>query len=573
MCISEIEINNIKGISSKSFKVQLLPYKPNLLVAPNGFGKSSIATAFASMNTKRIDLAQKDHYKEDTSLLPELIVTVDGQKLIANNNKNEIRQKFDVLVINSGLIPKAKKHFKGAVSSDLEVRPITICKIPEKSEFIYKVGDIRTAFGKNGKILPNISELLKCTSLVNALVHLDLSTFTQKRIQSAVKKIIERINLQKGNSDDIKQWIQDHCINDLRKIAFLDYLSKHLVHLNIVKSEIEGFLFAYQIASLHSIDSKVFNAALEWLKYIAIKTHYDELLTSFKSSSWQWAKVEESKEKKTLFITFPMAHQLSNGQRDIITLVVHLHKTLWAVSGNPLILIIDEVFDYLDDANLVAFQYYVTTIIDVYRMRSRIIYPVILTHLDPGVFFDFCFNKHKIQINYLQAASAGKSQDTQKLIAARDTQDQIKNRLEKHWFHFHIDDCEIPMHEWPNTLPNDWRSSSSFHDHTKSELKRYLDGKNYDPLAVCFAVRVAVEWKCYDLLPRADQKEEFLNNVRKTNNKMDFVAGAGIDIPEGYFLLGLIYNTNLHWNQGRDYVSPLASKLNHPIIKQLISNI
>ena len=70
MSISEIEINNIKGISRKSFKVQLLPYKPNLLVAPNGFGKSSIATAFASMNTKGMDLAQKDHYKEDTSLLP-----------------------------------------------------------------------------------------------------------------------------------------------------------------------------------------------------------------------------------------------------------------------------------------------------------------------------------------------------------------------------------------------------------------------------------------------------------------------------------------------------------------------
>ena len=116
MSISEIEINNIKGISSKSFKVQLLPYKPNLLVAPNGFGKSSIATAFASMNTKRMDLAQKDHYKEDTSLLPELIVTVDGKKLIANNKKNDIRQKFDVLVVNSGLITKAKKHFKGSVS-------------------------------------------------------------------------------------------------------------------------------------------------------------------------------------------------------------------------------------------------------------------------------------------------------------------------------------------------------------------------------------------------------------------------------------------------------------------------
>ena len=231
MSISEIEINNIKGISRKSFKVQLLPYKPNLLVAPNGFGKSSIATAFASMNTKRMNLAQKDHYKEDTSLLPELIVTVDGKKLIANNNKNDIRKKFDVLVVNSGLITKAKKHFKGAVSSDLEVRPITICKIPEKSEFIYKAGDFRTAFGKNGKILPNISELLKCTSLVNALFHIDLSTFTQKRTQSALKKIIERINIQKGNSDSIKQWIQDNWTSQILLDTF-EPLKKRLFVFN-----------------------------------------------------------------------------------------------------------------------------------------------------------------------------------------------------------------------------------------------------------------------------------------------------------------------------------------------------
>jgi hypothetical protein len=288
MSISEIEINNIKGISRKSFKVQLLPYKPNLLVAPNGFGKSSIATAFASMNTNRIALAQKDHYKEDTSLLPELIITVDGQKLTANNNKNEIRQKFDIFVVNSGLIPKAKKHFKGAVSSGLEVKPVAICKIPEKSEFIYKVGDFRTVFGANGKILPNISELLKKPNLVNAIERLDLSAFKQKRIQSALTAIVEEINLQNDTSDGITQWIQDNCTDDLRKLSLLNNLSKHLVHLNLVKSEVEGFLAAYQIASLHATDSKAFNVAFEWLKYTAIKTHYDELLTSFKSSSWQW---------------------------------------------------------------------------------------------------------------------------------------------------------------------------------------------------------------------------------------------------------------------------------------------
>jgi energy-coupling factor transporter ATP-binding protein EcfA2 len=572
MTISQIEISNIKGISQECFKVQLKAHKPNLLVAPNGFGKSSVATAFSSMNTKRIDLAEKDHHKEDENLAPKLSITVDGQTLTADRIKNEIRQQFDVLVINSGLTPKAKKHFKGAVSSSLEVNPITICKIPAKAEFPYKPAESKEKFGENGKILPNISDLLKDSRLLKVAQGSDLSKFTQKRIQVALTALIERINQQNDTAVSISQWILANCIDDLHAVTLLSEMGNQLVQLGLANSEVEGFFAAYQIASIHSADPKGFSASLKWLKYTAAKAHYVDLLSNFKSSNWQWARVEEAKKKKELVIIFPKAHQLSNGQRDIITLVVQLHKTLYEGSKKPLILVIDEVFDYLDDANLVAFQYYVTSIIEAYKDRGQVIYPIILTHLDPGVFFDFCFNKHKIQINYLQAKPTGKSQGTLRLIEARDTQEKIKDKLEKHWFHFHIDPCEISEHEWPNNLQLDWRSSEVFHNYTQSELTRYLEDKNYDTLAVCFALRIAVEKLGCSLLPQANQKGKFLE-VRKTNNKMDFVAQTGVDIPESYFLLGLVYNTNLHWNQGRDYVSPLSSKLNHPTIKQLISDV
>ncbi|MDH7942525.1 hypothetical protein QGM61_01720 [Pseudohongiella sp. SYSU M77423] len=572
MTISQIEIRNIKGISHECFKVQLKAYKPNLLVAPNGFGKSSVATAFSSLNTKRIDLAEKDHHRENDRLAPELSITVDGQKLAADKTKNEIRQQFDVLVVNSGLTPKAKKHFKGAVSSTIEVKPITICKTPEKAEFSYKPAEAKASFGQNGKILPNISEQLKAPRLLNAIQGVDLSKFTQVRIQAAVQAIVDKVNQQNGSAAVLSQWILNNCIHELRAVPFLNSISDRLVQYGAADSEIEGFFAAYQIASLHAADSKAFSAATDWLHYVAIKAHYQDLLANFKSSTWQWAKVEETKKKKELVVNFPKAHQLSNGQRDIITLVVQLHKTLYEGSKKPLILVIDEVFDYLDDANLVAFQYYVTSIIEGYKARNQVIYPIILTHLDPGVFFDFCFNKHKIQINYLLAKPTGKAQNTLRLIEARDSQEQIKDRLEKYWFHFHIDPCEIPECEWPNNLPQDWRSSGKFHNYTQSELARYLGNKNYDPLAVCFATRIAVEKLGHGLLVQDNQKDEFLE-TKKTQSKMDFVANTGVDIPESYFLLGLIYNTNLHWNQGRDYVSPLSAKLNHPTIRQLISGL
>lgn len=53
--IKKIEIKNIKGFKNYQFSPNqyLIPNKPNLFVAPNGFGKSSITTAFnALLKTK-----------------------------------------------------------------------------------------------------------------------------------------------------------------------------------------------------------------------------------------------------------------------------------------------------------------------------------------------------------------------------------------------------------------------------------------------------------------------------------------------------------------------------------------
>ena len=46
MNINQVEITNVKGIGNKSFQLDLNPNKANILVAPNGCGKSSFALAF-----------------------------------------------------------------------------------------------------------------------------------------------------------------------------------------------------------------------------------------------------------------------------------------------------------------------------------------------------------------------------------------------------------------------------------------------------------------------------------------------------------------------------------------------
>ncbi|WP_420553917.1 hypothetical protein [Neptuniibacter marinus] len=53
MTIKKLIIENIKGFSSQSFELNIIPNKPSLLVAPNGFGKSSLAAAFLSLKQKK----------------------------------------------------------------------------------------------------------------------------------------------------------------------------------------------------------------------------------------------------------------------------------------------------------------------------------------------------------------------------------------------------------------------------------------------------------------------------------------------------------------------------------------
>ena len=69
MKIKSIEITNVKGIGNHSFDLDLVPNKPNILVAPNGFGKSSFAIAFESLKRDKIELENNNyHLKKDTNL-------------------------------------------------------------------------------------------------------------------------------------------------------------------------------------------------------------------------------------------------------------------------------------------------------------------------------------------------------------------------------------------------------------------------------------------------------------------------------------------------------------------------
>ena len=72
MVINEIHIENVKGLQSFDLKQPIQPNRPNILVAPNGFGKTSLAVAFNSLKSNHLELDGANCYNGDDTNLPVL---------------------------------------------------------------------------------------------------------------------------------------------------------------------------------------------------------------------------------------------------------------------------------------------------------------------------------------------------------------------------------------------------------------------------------------------------------------------------------------------------------------------
>lgn len=570
--IDTIEIENVKGIDHKIFRVEFIPNKPTLIVAPNGFGKSSITAAFLSLNSKRLEL-HKDHYHMgNEALIPRLKISYvmqDGTSFAkeADPQKNEIANEFDTYTINSQLISKAKKlRINGAsiVTSAIEVQPIVLVKtIPQKIIFNYSYATAKADFGPNGKVLPNISGLLKNNALMAKIfAQTDFSKQSQVGIKNIINDFKAKINSQKGSTDTILANIPDAEIDRFIDIPFIKIIT------NILSTEInfriECALAALQISEVHAKDKTSFKKASEYAAYSIEKSAYEKTFSSLKGT---WKKISPKEVGNELVIEFPKAHHISNGERDIICFVAQLKKAGLKFKKQKCILVIDEIFDYLDDANLVACQYYLTEMIEEMRAEGRQLFPLIMTHLSPSFFRNYTFNNQKVC--YLDKCTAI-DRSIEKIIINR-SENTIEENISKHFLHFHNQDKDLTAEFNTLGLPIALGKASSFSSHCDKYLQLYLEEKNYDPLAVCCAVRRKVEEKVYNIIDPQHQAE-FLS-THKTANKLDFAESKGAIVPDIYYLLGVIYNEALHLKNNQDNFSVLGSKLGNLTIKHMIRTL
>lgn len=570
-----IEIEYIKGIRHKSFQLDILPNKPSLLVAPNGFGKSSFAAAFRSMNNRRIDLKEDDFYEENATHAPKVRIEYRRPdntivQLEATRTTNAISPVIDYFVISNPTKPKGIGSMHGRATATLEIKDVVLVDtIPPNPTFGYLVTGMRTSFGVQGRVLPNISPLLANHLFVEKIAeHFDdLRKANGKMIQNSINAVITDINAQQGNADQVTDWIANNRMDELDHINYLNTIKELIAeHSAGFGSDAKNYMAAIQLVWLYNNDPARFKDACTFSAYQLERERFNTTLATFNST---WKDIRTSETGGQLVVKFPKAIHISNGQRDILTFVSMLFRARRHLKKDANILIIDEVFDYLDDANLTAAQYYITQFIKNYKEQGKRIYPLILTHLNPAYFKNFAFGDQKVY--YLDKSSMTPNQYLVKLLRNRE-QPSIVDDVARHLFHYHPAAINKRAEFEVLNLREVWGEGDSFRQFLNGQLQNYLNGQPYCPFAVCGAVRVKIEEKTYQALPNDAAKTQFLE-VHKTRSKLEKAESFGILSPESHYLLGVIYNEGMHWKENFDNVSPIAGKLENLTIKKLIRDI
>lgn len=578
--ITNITINNVKGFGTEnnSFDVEIKAGKMTLLVAPNGFGKSSISAAFNSLNANRLNVAKEDWHIGDGTLESLLSVTFNGATYIADKNRNEIGSVFNTFVIKNRLVSTASAQNycgRAIANAKMEVKSITIrSSIPHKASFDYKVSEISKDFGANGKLLTNLKEYIKDKSFTIDLFecggHLD--KFSNIRKKTIIDDIKSCINSKKGSKEQIQSSIAMEVFDNLFSDEEYRAVVGKMENYNPDLSSTGRFTFFYQLLHLWNHHKEVLRKCKKWSEYEQMRSKYSETLDCCDTTGNR-VKIEEVKGK--LILKFPNGNMISNGQRDIVTFIIQLMIFENNIrEGKNNLLIIDEVFDYLDDANIVAAQYFLSNLIHNYKDK---LYVVVLSHLGEDSFRSYAL-RNLLNVCCIKPVVAKPEEAMKVYIRFRESIRKENGRayddLSCYFFHYHPEAETKDFTEYyqvKQNLKKNWFNRLGVHVYLLEQLNKYLNNSNeYDPYAVCFALRLACEKKIYEQLNN-EQKPIFLE-TKTTKKKLEKAEEMRVNVPFTYYLLGVIYNDADHLRENEQERN-CVYKLDNLIIRHMVKTM
>lgn len=543
--IKSIFIKNIKGyddigktISFNSNGQGLLPNKLNIIVAPNGYGKSSLTTAInASCTGRRIHLDKKEYFKEDDTLDSEVNIICKlnevDKELQTNKLKNEINTEFDIFTINSHIDTKGSRGFYKGANSTLIIKDIEILAIPPSiNELNYDINNIKNILTVNNLVVVN-----------------------KKQITEYIDKLIQ--------NDDIEDYI-----NLLEKYSKVRANTK-LLSAPSECDDIDQTFINYLVAiiEIYKLEKNTFKQFITYQQYKIKSQFVKDLLNDIKT--FDNFELKLKKDSNKLLLEFPKATLISNGQRDVIVFLANLLKlefNFFLSNKRYGLLVIDEVFDYLDDANLLVAQYYLVNFIQKINKSRKNLFTILLTHLSPNTFNHFYFNRNKLKKVFYLTEIPTINENITKFIDKREMikkSDEVNYNIISKFLHFSTENISLPN---INGLDVSFDDRDSFTLLLKEEYIKYYDNTNYCPFSVAIYLRIFVEETVFNSIDTED-RQTYLQ-LFKTMEKLEFAKEKNIIIDEKYYLLSAIYNEMAHNDK-----EILYFKLNNVVIKNLIISV
>ncbi len=591
--ITQISIKNIKGFGdpAKVFNLGLNPNRVNIIYAPNGTGKSSIAAAFKSLRPGKLEVAIDDLYRKDETLAPELSIVMDGASYTANNTSNTLNGVLEPCVINSGTVVCTTQQNIGGrytkVSGYLDIDNIEVIgKIPPVVVPHYRVTEIKAEFGDNSKIVENRSTLfleprfLKACEAAGA--YLDFFPKAQYRL-NYVNAILDEIHSLRGTADQVVSQVHDAWFDALEADATYLAAMQEMSEFTVGMTRLQRFDLFFQLLYFWSHSKQDIHKANKRTLYEAQRAKFDANLALLDST---WKSIKSVEEKDRLVVQFPHADEISNGQRDILTFAVDLlrFKSQMQV-GKKYILLIDEVFDYLDDANTITAQYFLSKFLDLNRGN---IYLCLLTHLNPFSFKNYVFSDKKVNFVYLLPTQPVATDAMKAFISFREGLDKndaaqldLYEKLSHDLFHYNplpVDyTLQIAALKTNVHLIPSWGKTNELHRVLIDEVNKYLTGNAvYDPYAVSMALRLRVEKLIYDQLNSQVLKDDYVNQ-KMTKYKFKFAEDNGVLVPDILNVVNAIHNEADHLKYdavSHQYLEKsMVYKLQNNVILGIMKNI
>ena len=588
----KITIKNIKGFGDPptELDLDLKTDRVNIIFAPNGTGKSSLAKAFKSLTRDRLYVEDEDKYHKDSTLDSELSVTLDGKTYTANKKKNEIGSLFTPVVINSDITVSTTQHNMGgkytAVSGYMDIEDIEVVNnVPVDVCPQYKIKDFRKDFGTNSKVLENYSDIFLDPSFLQTLVEigsrLDFYQKANKR-KKIIKDIIASIQEHRGTAVKIIDQIDPLLYDKLESNDIYKEIMSSLEPFAQGFSNFQRFDLFYQTLIFWISNKADIRKAKARREYEEWKQKFDANLTILDST---WKSIHSVEKDSKLIVEFPHADEISNGQRDILTFVIELLKFKAKIKANKkYLLIIDEVFDYLDDANIIAAQYFLSNFL---KLDKADLYLCIMTHLNPFTFRNYLFPENRVNFLYLKNTVPVATTAMKAFIAFRNSLDRkdseddaLYGRLSNYLFHYNPSATDLSNDLAARHKPGlkqKWGRTHDLHIMLIDEVNKYFsDQPSYDPYAVAMALRLRVEKIVYEKLPTQNLMDIFIK-TKMTTEKFTFAESNGVVVPEALYIINAIHNEADHLKydsaKGEYVEKAMVYKLQSVTIQSILKHI